>query len=124
MGEAFADWAGSQVLGDYLEKHPPGDSRDERLAPISLFASSACAERMNQQESAKEMSSDAAVIKAAMSDEALLNNAHPHSSKRLEDILLQNQKVRAALGCKDKEGHPCLHQPAQTSNSKIFGVVK
>jgi hypothetical protein len=128
MGEAFADWMGGQVLGEYL-KDKKLESDLEKLAPFAFFSSLVCqglAERKAKQSKVEE-SSIKEIADAAVDDFGNPFDPHPDSSQRLDDIFLRNTNVRAALGCSpDKAHRACFQHTAagSSANPLTFGGVR
>jgi len=108
LGEVFSDWVAADVVGDYLEGQSLVTDED-RLKPMGFFASIACKIRHDASyDSSDRHSTPGAVITSALSDFYRASDPHPSPIKRLNDILLRNDKVRKAIGCTDqKTGNAC-----------------
>ncbi len=102
MSEAFADWMGAKVLGKHLGetlKETKLSTPLDRLSVAGDLAVAACAELVQYKHRANDTLG--AQIDAALEDLAHSQDPHPASRSRIENILLKDPGIRAALGCSE-----------------------
>lgn len=102
MSEAFADWMGAKVLGKHLAetlKDTKLSTPLERLSVAGDLAVGACAEIIKFKHRPED--SLGAQLDTALEDLDHSGDPHPASRSRIENILLRDPGVRAALGCSE-----------------------
>ncbi len=116
MQEVMSDWVAAQVMGRYLEQHPP-KAESEKLAAGGFFAALACTSR--------KLAADAEATAARPSNIITDANAtlrdqdpHPPGLRRFNDIYMAEPRTRRALGCEGAGPAACFGQTVGTPAGK------
>lgn len=114
LGEAFADWFGTQVSSEYLAKKTKADA--DPLEPILFFANAYCASKANA-------SRERSVGEQLARLESDRTASHPADRKRLEEIYLRSPDIAKTVGC-SPGGPQCKHTPGSATPDKTPEVVR
>lgn len=108
MTEATADWAASEVEGNYL-KGQKFETPKDRLKQIAVFANIACSDRTIGIEPFNEAMPAGEIDQRITSYSPLMLDSHPAGVKRLKYIIMRNPNLAKALGCNTELLPPCTH---------------
>lgn len=126
-GEAFSDWLGASVVGDFIEGKKM-QSPSEKMSVISYFASVVCLQRAElvAHQSKNRDRSPVDVYTRAKQELEMTQGSHPQSQLRIENIFLREPRIREALGCGPATEKACEHIPVakQEGGAGSFDRIK